>query len=213
MRRILCSAFWLLPVLAALLLSASTTHADSLTVTVVDRNNQPVADVLVLVDAAPSKEPSGGYVMDQVNMAFAPHVLVVPLGASVSFPNSDPVAHHVYSFSRPNQFTLPLYRGQLPNPVTFEHPGVVELGCNIHDGMVGYIVVKNGQAHAWTDADGTARFELSDTSGATRADIWSPRIRKRGEVLSQAVEGASSLRFALKRGLLAPHAAHHQDDY
>jgi plastocyanin len=81
------------------------------------------------------------YVMDQVNKAFLPHVLVVPKGAKVSFPNSDDIRHHVYSFSEAKTFELKLYHGQPKAPLDFAEPGIVVLGCNIHDSMVGYIYV------------------------------------------------------------------------
>ena len=79
--------------------------------------------------------------MDQVDLAFVPDVLVVPVHSSVQFPNSDAVRHQVYSFSSARQFQLPLYRGKPYPPVTFAQPGVVTLGCNIHDNMIAYIVV------------------------------------------------------------------------
>ena len=63
---------------------------------------------------------------------FVPHMLVVQTGTSIEFPNSDVVGHHVYSFSKPNNFVLPLYTGDSHAPVTFDHDGVVMLGCNIN---------------------------------------------------------------------------------
>ena len=80
-------------------------------------------------------------IMDQVNLAFVPDVLVIPVHSSVQFPNSDAISHQVYSFSSARQFQLPLYRGKPYPPVVFDQPGVVTLGCNIHDNMLAYIVV------------------------------------------------------------------------
>src|SRR5262245_19236882 len=77
-------------------------------------------------------------VMDQMDRQFVPHVLVVPVGSQVVFPNSDSVAHQVYSFSPANKFQLPLYRGKPYPPVAFNREGVVTLGCNIHDQMRAY---------------------------------------------------------------------------
>ena len=71
--------------------------------------------------------PTASAVMDQRDMQFVPHLLVVQTGTSVEFPNSDTVAHHVYSFSNPNKFMLPMYKGDQHPPVTFEHSGVVSL--------------------------------------------------------------------------------------
>ena len=72
-------------------------------------------------------------VIDQVNRAFAPDLLVIPVGSTVAFPNSDSVSHQIYSFSPTKRFQLPLYRGKPYPPVHFDQPGVVTLGCNIHD--------------------------------------------------------------------------------
>src|SRR6266481_7499491 len=77
-------------------------------------------------------------VMDQVDRAFAPDLLVIPVGSTVEFPNSDSVSHQIYSFSQPKRFKLPLYRGKPYPPVPFDQAGVVTLGCNIHDDMVAF---------------------------------------------------------------------------
>ena len=79
--------------------------------------------------------------MAQQGKQFLPDVLVVPVGTSVHFPNRDSVRHHVYSFSPAKKFELKLYTGTPANPVVFDRAGVVTLGCNIHDRMVGWIVV------------------------------------------------------------------------
>ena len=91
---------------------ASAALADGASVTVLDREGQPVADVAVFIETPGSgetKAPTGtSAVMDQVDQRFVPHVLVVQTGTEVEFPNSDTVAHHVYSFSHPNHFKLPI---------------------------------------------------------------------------------------------------------
>jgi len=80
-------------------------------------------------------------VMDQVNRAFAPDLLVVPVGSTVAFPNSDSVSHQIYSFSAAKRFQLPLYHGKPYPPVQFDQTGVITLGCNIHDEMLAYLLV------------------------------------------------------------------------
>ncbi len=74
-------------------------------------------------------------VMDQVARQFAPHVLVIPVGSPVSFPNSDSVSHQVYSFSPAKTFKLKLYQGKPYSPEVFGREGIVTLGCNIRDQM------------------------------------------------------------------------------
>ena len=80
-------------------------------------------------------------VMDQKNRTFVPHVLVVETGTAVSFPNSDDIRHQVYSFSEAKRFQIPLYEGTPAEPIVFDRPGVVALGCNIHDRMSAFVVV------------------------------------------------------------------------
>ena len=68
--------------------------------------------VLTLRSTRPDRAPAapGKAVRDQQQRRFAPHVLIVPLNSSVSFPNSDSVSHQVYSFSPARKFQLPLYQ-------------------------------------------------------------------------------------------------------
>lgn len=94
----------------------------------------------------------------QRNKTFVPLMTAIRTGDAVSFPNQDTVRHHVYSFSTPKVFELKLYLGTPPAPVVFDSPGVVVLGCNIHDHMVAYVVVSDTPWNAVTGPDGMARF-------------------------------------------------------
>ena len=81
--------------------------------------------------------------MAQQNLQFDPYIRVVQSGTPVSFPNKDDVAHHVYSFSPNHAFELELYKGRDVPKKHFSTPGLVSLGCNIHDWMEGYIYIVN----------------------------------------------------------------------
>lgn len=167
---------------ALAVLLAPLAGAEPLTVTVVDVNGKPVSGVAVFVEGGSAEVDSDQprtAVMDQVDSQFVPQLLVVSKGTAVEFPNSDPIAHHVYSFSKPNDFVLPLYKGDLNKPVFFNHDGVVTVGCNIHDHMVGYIVVVEGETYGVTDSGGQVRFDSLDGTTAVSLQIWSPRIRDR----------------------------------
>jgi len=83
-------------------------------------------------------------------------VNVVQTGTSVSFPNSDNIRHSVYSFSAPKIFTLKLYAGRSAEPVVFDKPGLIVLGCNIHDIMIAWLLVVDTPYFAHTDAGGMA---------------------------------------------------------
>jgi len=99
----------------------------------------------------------------------------VRTGAEVTFTNSDIVSHHVYSFARPNAFELPLYKGGTRPTVRLAHPGIVTLGCNIHDAMVGYIVVVDSPWFARADGKGIAML-AGVAPGEYRVRAWSPRL-------------------------------------
>lgn len=113
-------------------------------------------------------------IVDQRNTQFTPLVSVVHAGSRVTFPNSDNVRHQVYSFSPAKRFQLPLYSGKAAPPVTFDKPGVVELGCNIHDAMVAFVVVVDTPYHAITDAQG--RASIAAPPGRYRMRVWHPHL-------------------------------------
>ena len=160
------------------LLAAGICAAGDLVVNVVDPAGRAVAEVVVTVSPMPATAippAPAPAVMDQRQLAFAPQVLVVGLGARVDFPNSDSVSHQVYSFSPPKKFQLPLYKGQPHTPVTFDQPGLVVLGCNIHDHMVGYIYVTDASFFGKTDSAGAWR-QSALAAGDYRLTVWSPFI-------------------------------------
>ena len=201
--------------LLVLVLCTASSFASDVEVLVVDRDGQPVADVAVYatrVDGQyPRPAPTPVAVMDQVGKQFVPHLLIVQTGMPVGFPNSDTVAHHVYSFSHPNKFMLPMYKGDQHPPVTFEHSGVVVLGCNIHDDMVGYILVTDSTIFAKTDGSGKVSLSL-DRPEDYEIRIWSPRIRDGVKLLSKMVlmsdNPGSNVNFQLAKKLKPPHDEH-----
>jgi plastocyanin len=171
---------------------ATACRAGELTVSVIDPSGHGVADVVVVVvapagPATPTATPTSPVaIMDQRNRAFSPRILVVRVGTSVEFPNNDTVSHQVYSFSPAKKFQLPLYKGQLHPPVTFDGSGLVVLGCNIHDQMVGYIYVTDAPFFGKTDPAGTLRVpDLS--AGEYRISVWSPFIADQASSLTRTV--------------------------
>ena len=163
--------------LAALFL-ASAAHGSRLAVTVVDAAGHPVRDAVVVAELPGKRAPAIGrdYAMTQQDMAFHPFVLVVPVGASVTFPNADNTRHQVYSFSAPKRFELRLFARDQSRSVRFDVPGVVALGCNIHDMMSAFIFVSDNAWTAKTDEHGIA--VLPDLPGdAGQLVIWHPYLR------------------------------------
>lgn len=140
-------------------------------------NGMPVTDAVVSLHspAAAAAVKPGTAVIDQRNTQFTPRISVITTGTRVLFPNSDNVRHQVYSFSPAKRFELPLYSGRAAPPVTFDTPGIVVLGCNIHDWMLAYVVVVDSPYYAITSADGQVR--LSAPAGTYTLRVWHPDIR------------------------------------
>jgi hypothetical protein len=113
--------------------------------------------------------------VDQIDKEFVPYVKAVRAGSYVQFPNKDNIRHHVYSFSPPKRFELPLYRGTPAQPVLFDKPGIIKLGCNIHDWMVGYIYVTETPYFGKTAGEGLVELD-GLPPGRYRVRVWHPRI-------------------------------------
>ncbi len=190
--------------LAAGVMAALTAQAE-VRVQVVDGQGQPLADAVVSIQAPGT--PASTAVMDQVGKQFVPRVLAVSTGTAVAFPNRDDIRHHVYSFSEPKRFELRLYHGTPSQPVQFDSPGLVVLGCNIHDWMVGYIYVSADPWVAVTDVQGIARFALP--AGDYPLTLWHPDWPQPQPWQGRAALSASTpaLPLAVRISAAAPAAA------
>jgi plastocyanin len=206
----------LLPRIAAFMFLAPPCFAGSVAIEALQRNGKPLTGAVVMLEVvSPTLPPAAPLkaVMDQVDLAFAPDVLVLPVHSSVQFPNSDAVSHQVYSFSSARSFQLPLYRGKPYPPVSFEKPGIVTLGCNIHDNMIAYIVITEAPWFGRTDGRGS--WIADDVSaGRYRLRIWHPLMNETGdegrivEVGEQRVSATIKLTRSLKPSPLSdrPHS-------
>jgi len=149
--------------------------ANGIEIQITDQAGNPVSDAVVeLVIAPPPLKASKDIpaIMDQVGRRFAPRVLAIHKGRTVSLPNSDNVRHHVYSFSPAKTFELKLYKGVAGEPLRFDKAGLVTLGCNIHDRMIGYIYVSEFQHVAVSDEEGRLHFDV--VSPPATATVWHP---------------------------------------
>ncbi|GGB25064.1 hypothetical protein GCM10011380_13300 [Sphingomonas metalli] len=178
---------------------ATAAAAAPVAITVRGADGAPLSGAVVTVTApgVAAPVPRGTYAVEQRDIQFQPHVLIVPVGATVAFPNRDKVRHHVYSFSRPKKFDLKLYGREDSRTVTFDQPGVVALGCNIHDTMSGFVVVTATPFAIQSDGAGYARF-ADVPAGRVTVQVWHPSIRAPGNTLSQTAQiGASGLSTTL----------------
>jgi plastocyanin len=112
-------------------------------------------------------------IMDQVKRQFEPLVLAVEKGREVVFPNSDNIRHHVYSFSEPKKLQIKLYKDNPNKPIKFDQDGIVVLGCNIHDSMIGFIFVSPWSSFQVSNESGQVSFEGHPKEVA----IWHPWVK------------------------------------
>jgi len=155
----------------------SAVLAASLTLTLTDQNHAALDDAIIYISNINGKHAATtpqNVIVDQLNEMFVPHVRAIPVGSRVSFPNSDHIRHHVYSFSEAKTFELPLYTGVPTTPVQFDKAGLVTLGCNIHDHMLGYILVVDTPWYAEVH-DGKATIS-NLPAGQLAVVVWHPRL-------------------------------------
>lgn len=206
------AALCALPVVAA----ANAARAASVIVTVASGGAPLPGAVVTLEDPAgrpiaPPANASLAAVMDQRGQRFVPHILAVQVGTAVRFPNSDAIRHDVYSFSPAKTFDLPLYAGTPARPVRFDTPGVVILGCNIHDWMLAFIDVVPTPYFAQTGAAGSATLQ-DVPAGRYLLNIWAPRLKAPNHLLKQPLELAADSRltrhFEVALEPVPPHIQH-----
>lgn len=189
-------------VIISLPAGAAGLSAASLSIEVRDGSGEPVEDAAVWaspVDRSPEAAGPEEAAIDQIDREFIPRVSVVRAGTPVLFPNNDNIRHHVYSFSEAKRFELPLYKGVPAEPVVFDTPGVVTLGCNIHDWMVAYVVIVETPFSAVTGGDGAAAID-DLPPGDYEVEIWHSRSKAGEETHRREVsigddDDASRLEF------------------
>ena len=155
-------------------LCAQPVLAGVVTVNVATRSGGAAEDTVVVFDPLDATPPASHdtATVDQIDKRFVPRVIVVRTGTTITFPNSDRIRHQVYSFSPAKPFTLKLYAGSPKTPVIFDHPGLVVLGCNIHDNMVAFVGVVDSPYFAKTGGSGAASLSLP--AGRYRLHAWHP---------------------------------------
>jgi len=158
------------------LVCADAATAISVRVSVAGKSGTPSADTIVVfdpLDGTPARTHETA-VIDQINKTFVPRVNVIRTGTAVSFPNSDRIRHQVYSFSTPHPFNLKLYAGSPRMDVVFEKPGMIVLGCNIHDSMVAFVAVVDSPYFKKTPESGIAEMDMPP--GRYRLRVWNPNM-------------------------------------
>ncbi len=185
-------------------LMAGNAFAADLTVRVTDASGAPVENaVITFTPAAGVTTPirfSWPYQVAQQNLQFDPYILIVPVGATVRFPNLDRVRHHVYSFSEGARFELELFGRDESRSHRFTQAGVAAVGCNIHDQMQAYIVIVDTPYVGRTAATGAVVIAGAIGQGTLR--VWHPNLRARGGAMTRVVtlpaSGAAQEAFSVQ---------------
>jgi plastocyanin len=147
--------------------------AGTLEITVKDARGAAVEDAVAwaMPRGGPGPARRQGAAVEQRDKAFIPLVSVIQAGTPVSFPNRDPIRHHVYSFSPAKAFEIKLYAGTPAAPIVFDKAGEVVLGCNIHDHMLAYVYVVDTPWFGKSGKDGVVRIE-GVGAGDYELNLW-----------------------------------------
>lgn len=158
-------------------------------------------NILVYLTKTPDQvsPPKEAFILDQNNLTFLPHILVIPKGSTVSFPNNDKVDHNVFSLSRTKKFNFGSYKPGESQDVTFDKPGIVELRCDLHSEMISYILVMKNSYFSLTDKQGNFIIDVTGLApGKYTLKTWHEKLKNS----KQAIElpTAKQLGINLKRG-------------
>lgn len=128
---------------------------------------------LVPLDKQQSQPPApGSFVMAQRDKMFSPHLLVMPVGSTVAFPNRDPFFHNVFSFFNGRRFDLGLYQSGQSRSVVFNRVGVSYIFCNIHPEMSAVIITLDTPYYGMADEHGDIRIS-GVPPGTYTLQVWS----------------------------------------
>ncbi len=187
---------WLVGLVAALIASRV---AGRIVILEKDNKSSPdLGDAVLYLEGPTGEAVSARPVTVEIaitDKTYAPHVVVIPAGSTVRFPNHDPFNHNVFSLSEGNQFDLGLYGRGEAKSYTFTHAGLVRVYCNVHPRMVAYVLVMANRYYAQPGTDGS--FAIDNVPpGRYRLHVWHERIP--AEVVKDvAAGGGEDLQIAL----------------
>jgi len=173
-------------------------------IVILEKDNKPspdLSDAVLYLEAPASVTTAAKPLTVEIaitDKTYAPHVVVVPVGSTVRFPNHDPFNHNVFSVSEPNSFDLGLYGRGEAKSYMFTHAGLVRVYCNVHPRMVAYVLVMENRYYAQPGNDGT--FAIDNVpSGRYRLHVWHERIPSEviKDVSPDGAGGEAELQIAL----------------
>jgi plastocyanin len=187
-------------------------------VTMLDKGDRPAEDigqaVVWLESGSPAPPAPVTAEIGTSDKAFSPHVLVVPVGSTVGFPNHDPFNHNVFSLSEENPFDLGLYGRGETRSTRFTRPGVVRVYCNVHAQMSAIVVVRDTPWFVQPSSDGS--FTLPAVPpGRYTLRAWHERAEEVTRDLAVPAGGLGDLALELDaRGYrFKPHLNKHGQPY
>jgi plastocyanin len=160
------------------------------------RKASDLTDVIVYVDGLKGRTRAATASMTMKAKTFTPHVLVVPVGGTVEFPNEDPIFHNVFSVSGENRFDLDLYKRPKKGSFTFQHPGVARVYCNIHPQMSAVVMVRDNPYFTKAASDGSFTLE-GVPAGRHLLKAWHERGGEQGVEVQVPAEGQVGAQLVL----------------
>lgn len=204
---------------AAQLGTLTVTGTVSLAGSFLDRSDV-IAWLTPVADTTRSRPGAGKrFKIVQQGKRFTPHVLAVPVGAFVDFPNLDPIFHNVFSLFDGKRFDLGLYEAGTTRGVAFTKSGVCYVFCNIHPDMSAIVVVVDSPYYAASTSVGS--ITITDVPpGRYRLSLWHERFKPenpaeypREIAISSANTSLGTIRMVEAKAQAAPHTNKFGHDY
>lgn len=152
----------------------------------------------------PVAVPATAFVLATERKTFVPRVLPVPVGASVRFPNNDPILHNVFSTAKEASFDLGLYGRSEGGDYRFTQPGVIRVYCNVHHSMVAHVLVMDTPFFTKPDVQG--RFRLVGVpSGPGELFVWHERAQLWRQAISAGTDVELKVPLELSKRRIPPH--------
>ena len=151
----------------------------------------------------------------QKNKEFSPHLLVIPVGASVDFPNLDPFFHNVFSLFNGRRFDLGLYEAGSHRSVSFDREGVSYIFCNIHPEMGAVVVSLKSPYYAISSADGSVVIH-DVPAGRYRIQTWAEQLQPAATEEAERIVQVTSRGASLGEFVFIPGTdplAHHKNKF
>lgn len=178
---------YIITAVISLSLFTYSSFALEVSITVVDKDNAPLKDIIVYLEPLDYKETlvtDKVIEIGQMDKSFIPYVSVMQTGSSVLFHNQDDITHHIYSPVGDNKFAFKIRSGEQYLKSNFTDVGEISMGCNIHDWMSGHLLIVDTPFFNKSDDKGVVNISVVK-AGQYRLTIWHPQLSEREGILNQ----------------------------